>query len=327
MQRRLHQGLLAAASLALAQSALAFSAPLPPVGRSHTGMGMAGRFARLAQAGAVRRAMRSPSAGAQLPDLGWNRAAGPPLRGFGRLQMSGGAVQTGPQIYVKAFLEEEVTQALGRAFGEATAGAKPMVTAATKPEFGDYQCNAAMPLSKALKTKPRDIAEKLAKELEPSLADMFEKPEIAGPGFLNLRFKTEYISRRISHMYKDSERLGIPKVDAPQRIVVDFSSPNIAKVRVCASSYTHTCAHTRTGRRSDADSIFPLRPVLQEMHVGHLRSTIIGDTLCRLTEFRGHKGSSLSCLCVNRRDVLLHMEHVLFLVYALMFRLAQGREL
>ena len=194
-------------------------------------MGMAGRFARLAQAGAVRRAMRSPSAGAQLPDLGWNRAAGSPLRGFGRLQMSGGAVQTGPQIYVKAFLEEEVTQALGRAFGEATAGAKPMVTAATKPEFGDYQCNAAMPLSKALKTKPRDIAEKLAKELEPSLADMFEKPEIAGPGFLNLRFKTEYISRRISHMYKDSERLGIPKVDAPQRIVVDFSSPNIAKVR------------------------------------------------------------------------------------------------
>ena len=84
------------------------------------------------------------------------------------------------------------------------------------------------------------------------------------------------------------------------------------------NAYTHTCARTRTDRRSDADSIFPLRPVLQEMHVGHLRSTIIGDTLCRLTEFRGHQGSSLSCLCVNRRDVLqLHMEHVLFLVYAL----------
>lgn len=84
------------------------------------------------------------------------------------------------------------------------------------------------------------------------------------------------------------------------------------------NTYTHACAHTRTDRRSDADSIFLLRPVLQEMHVGHLRSTIIGDTLCRLTEFRGHKGSSLSCLCVNRHDVLLHMEHVLFLVYALM---------
>lgn len=84
------------------------------------------------------------------------------------------------------------------------------------------------------------------------------------------------------------------------------------------NTYTHTYAHTRTDRRSDTDSIFPLRTVLQEMHVGHLRSTIIGDTLCRLTEFRGHKGSSLSHLCVNGLVALqLHMEHVLFLVYAL----------
>ena len=73
----------------------------------------------------------------------------------------------------------------------------------------------------------------MATSLQASLrvGEIFEPAEIAGPGFLNLRFKTEYISRRISHMYKDSERLGIPKVDAPQRIVVDFSSPNIAKVR------------------------------------------------------------------------------------------------
>ena len=163
-------------------------------------------------------------------------------------------------MYVRSWLEGEVTQALKRAFGDEVADAKPMVTAATKPEFGDYQCNAAMPLSKALKSKPRDIAEKLVKELSPALQGIFEEPEIAGPGFLNLRFKPEYVGSRISLMLKDKERLGIPKVDKPQRIIVDFSSPNIAK----------------------------------EMHVGHLRSTIIGDTLCRLEEFRGHEVQRLN---------------------------------
>lgn len=168
--------------------------------------------------------------------------------------MSGGAVEAAPKVYVKNWLEGEVTQALQRAYGDEVKDAKPMVTAATKPEFGDYQCNAAMPLSKALKAKPRDIAEKLVKELAPALGDMFEEPEIAGPGFLNLRFKPAYIGSRISLMLKDTERCGIPTVDKPQRVIVDFSSPNIAK----------------------------------EMHVGHLRSTIIGDSLCRLQEFRGH---------------------------------------
>jgi arginyl-tRNA synthetase len=186
-------------------------------------------------------------------------------------------------VYVKNWLEDEVRHALSRAFGDAAADAKPMVTAgkisekvpgvvtlcskcnralifqnfspATKPEFGDYQCNAAMPLSKALKSKPRDIAEKLVQELKPSLGAVFEDPEIAGPGFLNLRFKSSFIGDRISRMLKDPERLGVPTVEKPARVIVDFSSPNIAK----------------------------------EMHVGHLRSTIIGDTLCRLAEFRGHK--------------------------------------
>jgi len=165
------------------------------------------------------------------------------------------AVEAPTRVYVRNWLEDEVTQALKRAFGDQVADAKPMVTAATKPEFGDYQCNAAMPLSKALKAKPREIAEKLVKELTPALGGMFEEPEIAGPGFLNLRFKPEYIGGRISHMLKDTARLGIPTVEKPQRVIVDFSSPNIAK----------------------------------EMHVGHLRSTIIGDTLCRLHEFRGHQ--------------------------------------
>ena len=107
-----------------------------------------------------------------------------------------------------------------------------------------------MPLSKALKSKPRDIAEKLVEELKPALGDMFEVPEIAGPGFLNLRFKPDYVGRRISLMLKDAERLSIPKVETPQNVIVDFSSPNIAK----------------------------------EMHVGHLRSTIIGDAISRVLE-------------------------------------------
>jgi arginyl-tRNA synthetase len=157
-------------------------------------------------------------------------------------------------VYVKNWLEKEVSRALVRAFGEEVADAQPMVTQATKPEFGDYQCNAALPLSKALKMKPRDVAEKLLEELAPVVSGTFEAPEIAGPGFLNLRFTSAYIGARVRKMLDSEGRCGIPKTAQPQRVIVDFSSPNIAK----------------------------------EMHVGHLRSTIIGDSICRLEEFLGH---------------------------------------
>lgn len=147
----------------------------------------------------------------------------------------------------------------------AVANAKPfglmdaMVTPATKPEFGDYQCNAAMSLSKSAGLNPRDCASKIVDGLKsiPSFDSIMEEPEIAGPGFINLRFKDEYLADAAKKMAQDSQeggRLAVPKTASKQKIIVDFSSPNIAK----------------------------------EMHVGHLRSTIIGDTLSNLLTFAGH---------------------------------------
>jgi len=149
-------------------------------------------------------------------------------------------------------LKEEVKRALVAAFGSEYALQDPFLSVSTKEEFGDYQCNVAMPLAKRLKSNPRDVAKKVVEALDVSSA--FENPEIAGPGFINLRLRPSFVGAQIQAIAADSERLGVPKASLPKRVVVDFSSPNIAK----------------------------------EMHVGHLRSTIIGDTLSRVLEFLGH---------------------------------------
>jgi arginyl-tRNA synthetase len=117
--------------------------------------------------------------------------------------------------------------------------------------FGDYQANCAMPLAKALGRPPRDIAAELAGRIPTD--DVLEPPEVAGPGFINLRLKPRWLASRVQAMGHD-ERLGVAPASPPRTFVVDFSSPNIAK----------------------------------PMHVGHLRSTIIGDSLARLLRFLGH---------------------------------------
>jgi hypothetical protein len=117
-------------------------------------------------------------------------------------------VEEEPQL-----LTQEQKDEIGNAAAEA---AKPfgveetMVTPATRLEFGDYQCNAAMGLSKNVGMAPRDCAIKIVEGLRPLIGDIMEEPEIAGPGFINLRFKKEYLERSVESMAKDTERLAVP---------------------------------------------------------------------------------------------------------------------
>lgn len=128
-----------------------------------------------------------------------------------------------------------------------------LVRHSAEPKFGDYQANGVMALAKSLKTNPRQMAEEVVGDLK--VDDICQPPEIAGPGFINFRLKPEFIAQRVLEINNDTAgRIGIDKTAERKTIVVDFSSPNIAK----------------------------------QMHVGHLRSTIIGDCICRVFEFLGH---------------------------------------
>jgi arginyl-tRNA synthetase len=127
-----------------------------------------------------------------------------------------------------------------------------MVRPAQNPEHGDYQANFAMRLNSMLKRKtPKDLAEEIAQLLP--LGEMLEKPSVAHPGFINVRFCSDWLAKQVQAMARD-ERLGIAKAATPRTFVIDYSAPNVAK----------------------------------PLHVGHLRSTIIGESLKRLLRFLGH---------------------------------------
>ena len=160
-------------------------------------------------------------------------------------------------------LQQQLKAAIARAFPQAAADGEeldPALGPASKPEFGDFQANGALGLAKRLGKPPRLIAEAIAAQLQ--LDDTFkqlcEPVQIAGPGFLNLTLKAEVLAAEL-HGRLEDPRLGVEKVindiNNSATIIVDFSSPNIAK----------------------------------EMHVGHLRSTIIGDCIARVLEFRGYR--------------------------------------
>jgi len=148
-------------------------------------------------------------------------------------------------------LKTRFTQACVSAFGEEFASFDPSVTNGKDPKFGDYQCNAALGLTKQLKQQPRQIADRIIEHLQ--IDDLCDRPTIDGPGFINVKLKLAYLEARLTEIQTDP-RLGILPTKHPERVIVDFSSPNIAK----------------------------------EMHVGHLRSTIIGDCIASILEFQGH---------------------------------------
>ncbi|MFO0901916.1 MAG: arginine--tRNA ligase [Pirellulales bacterium] len=127
-----------------------------------------------------------------------------------------------------------------------------MIRPAQDARFGDYQANFAMPLAKQLGRPPRDVAADVVAQLQ--IDDLCTAPEVAGPGFINLRIRDEVLAAAANAALIDSH-LGVPRPAQPRTYIVDFSAPNVAK----------------------------------PMHVGHIRSTVIGDSICRLLRFLGHR--------------------------------------
>lgn len=150
-------------------------------------------------------------------------------------------------------VSEELARRVVKALRHVTDFKPPSALVRVSAQSGvDYQCDLAMSLGKRLGKPPREIATDIAARLD--VADLAEPPEVAGPGFLNFTLRSSWLAERTTALNGDP-RLGVPVTPRPRRIAVDYSSPNVAK----------------------------------EMHVGHLRSTVIGDAIVRLSRFAGHE--------------------------------------
>ena len=152
---------------------------------------------------------------------------------------------------IQATVEDQLRQATRAALGEAFADTDPLVRPAD-PQFGDYQANLALSLAKATGRKPRDIAQAITDQLGQSA--LFSRASVAGPGFINVTLSDAAVLGAAGNMWNDA-RLGVAPPSTPDRVVVDYGSPNLAK----------------------------------EMHIGHLRSSIIGDAIARILRFAGHE--------------------------------------
>ncbi len=150
-------------------------------------------------------------------------------------------------------LRARFAAAIAAALGDALADTDPIITAATNPQFGDFQANVAMGLGKRLGRKPREVAEAIVARLQWQ-GVLAQPPDIAGPGFINLRMDSTVLADQVGKLSTDT-RLGIIAAAPAQTVVIDYGSPNLAK----------------------------------EMHVGHLRSLIIGDALGRVLDIQGHR--------------------------------------
>ncbi len=156
-------------------------------------------------------------------------------------------------------LGERVAAAVAQAFGPDVTAPGPLVLPTKDPRHGDCTVAAAMALAKTLRKAPPALAAELASALE--VGDLCEAPEVVPPGFINLRLRADWLAVQVAEMASD-ERVGIIAVAEPQHVIVDYSSPNVAK----------------------------------EMHVGHLRTTVIGDCLADVFELLGHRVERLNHL-------------------------------
>ena len=144
-------------------------------------------------------------------------------------------------------LAERVSAAVVAAFGASHAGADPLIRPS---QFADFQANVALPLGKSLGVPPRQAAEQIVAHLD--VAGICDRVEVSGPGFINLTLADRWVATQASGLLTD-ERLGVALADPSMKVVVDYSGPNVAK----------------------------------ELHVGHLRATVVGDAIVRILEFLG----------------------------------------